>query len=172
MTAENPGIPAGRAFVIARVFDAPRERVWKAWTEAERLKHWWGPKGFTVHTCKVDLRPGGVFHYGMRTPDGGDMWGKFIYREIIAPERLVFIVSFSDEKGGMTRHPWSPNWPLEMLSTITFEEQGGKTKITVQWVPHSATELERKTFEEGHQSMQQGWTGTMDQFAEYLAKAI
>ncbi len=158
------------AFVITRVFDAPRERVWKAWTEPERLKHWWGPKGFTVHTCKVDLRPGGVFHYGMRAPDGGDMWGKFIYREIVAPERLVFIVSFSDEKGGVTRHPWSPNWPLETLSTITFAEQEGRTKITVQWVPHAATELERKTFEEGRQGMQQGWTGTFDQFAEYLAK--
>ncbi|HEY6280288.1 MAG TPA: SRPBCC domain-containing protein [Burkholderiales bacterium] len=158
-------------FVITRAFDAPRERVWKAWTEAERLKHWWGPKSFKVHTCKVDLRPGGVFHYGMRAPDGSDMWGKFVYREIVAPERLVFIVSFSDPKGGMTRHPWSPNWPLETLSTVTFTEQGGKTKITVQWVPHSATELERKTFEDGRQGMQQGWTGTFDQFAEYLARA-
>ncbi len=160
-----------REFVITRVFDAPRERVWKAWTESERLAQWWGPKGFKVHTCKVDLRPGGVFHYGMRAPDGSDMWGKFVYREIVAPERLVFIVSFSDPKGGVTRHPWSPNWPLETLSTITFTEQEGKTKITVRWVPYSATELERKTFEDGRQSMQQGWTGTMDQFAEYLARA-
>jgi uncharacterized protein YndB with AHSA1/START domain len=98
--------------------------------------------------------------------------GKFVYREIVAPERLVFIVSFSDEKGGVTRHPWNASWPLETLSTVTFEEQGGKTKVTVQWVPHtSATELERKTFEEGRQGMQQGWTGTMDQFAAYLARA-
>jgi uncharacterized protein YndB with AHSA1/START domain len=162
----------GEAFAISRVFDAPREVVWKSWTEAERLKQWWGPQGFKVHTCKVDLRPGGVFHYGMRAPDGSDMWGKFVYREIVAPERLVFIVSFSDEKGGVTRHPWNASWPLDTLSTVTFEEQGGKTKVTVQWVPHtSATELERKTFEEGRQGMQQGWTGTMDQFAAYLARA-
>ena len=161
-----------KEFVISRVFDAPRERVWKAWTEPERLKQWWGPKGFTVHTCKVDLRPGGVFHYGMRTPDGGDMWGKFIYREIVAPKRLVFIDSFSDPKGGVTRHPWSANWPLQTLSTVEFEEQGaGKTKVTVHGIPHEATEVERKTFEEGRQSMQQGWTGTLDQFAGYLAKA-
>ena len=95
-----------------------------------------------------------------------------IYREIIAPERLVFIVSFSDEKGGVTRHPWSPNWPLETLSTVTFEAQGGKTKITVQWIPHAATELERKTFEDGRDGMTQGWTGTFDQFADYLAKSV
>ena len=96
----------------------------------------------------------------------------FIYREIIAPERLVFIVSFSDEKGGVTRHPWSPNWPLETLSTVTFEAHGGKTKITVRWIPHAATELERKTFEDGRDGMTQGWTGTFDQFADYLAKSV
>jgi uncharacterized protein YndB with AHSA1/START domain len=157
-----------KEFVITRVFDAPRERVWKAWTEAERLKQWWGPQGFKVHTCKVDLRPGGVFLYGMTAPDGSGMWGRFTYREIAAPQKLVFIVSFSDPKGGVTRHPWSADWPLEILSTVTFEARGGKTKVTVQWVPHNATELERKTFEDGRDSMKQGWTGTFDQFAAYL----
>jgi uncharacterized protein YndB with AHSA1/START domain len=160
-----------KPFEITRVFDAPRDRVWKAWTEAERLKHWWGPKGFKTHTCKVDLRPGGVFLYGMTAPDGADIWGKFVYREIQAPRRLVFIVSFSDPKGGVTRHPGSPGWPLEMLSTVTFEEQGGKTRVTVQWLPHDATEAERKTFEEGRDGMKQGWTGTFEQFADYLKKA-
>jgi uncharacterized protein YndB with AHSA1/START domain len=160
-----------KPFEITRVVDAPRDRVWKAWTEAERLKQWWGPKGFKVHTCKVDLRPGGVFHYGMTTPEGKDMWGRFTYREIKAPERLVFIVSFSDPKGGVTRHPWSPNWPLETLSTVSFEAQGGKTKVTVQWVPaDSATETERKTFDEGRDGMKQGWGGTFEQFSDYLKK--
>ena len=161
-----------KPFEISRVFDASRDRVWKAWTEAERLKHWWGPAGFKVHTCKVDLRPGGSFLYGMTAPDGTDMWGKFAYREIEAPKRLVFINSFSDPKGGVTRHPWSPNWPLQMLSTVTFEEQpGGKTKVTVEWTPaDGSSELERKTFDEGRASMTQGWGGTMDQFAAYLSK--
>jgi uncharacterized protein YndB with AHSA1/START domain len=159
-------------FEITRVFDAPREQVWKAWTDPERLKHWWGPKGFTVHTCKVDLRPGGTFLYGMKTPDGADMWGKFVYRKIEAPKRLEFIVSFSDPKGGITRHPWSEHWPLQTMSTVTFEEQGkDKTKVTVRWTPHEASEIERKTFDEGRASMQQGWGGTFDQFAGYLAKA-
>lgn len=158
-------------FVITRVFDAPRERVWQAWTEAERLKQWWSPAGFKTHTCKVDLRPGGVFLYGMTAPDGKDLWGRFIYREIVAPRRLVFIVSFSDPKGGVIRHPWSENWPLHMLSTVTFDEQSGKTKVTVQWIPHEATEAERKTFGEGRDGMKQGWTGTFDQLVDYLAKA-
>lgn len=159
-----------KEFVISRVFDAPRERVWKSWTEAERLKQWWGPKGFTVSHCTVDLRLGGVMHYCLRSPDGDDMWGKFVYREIVKPEKLVFVVSFSDEKGGITRHPMSPDWPREMLSTVTFAEQNGGTLITVRWAPTNATELERKTFEDGRDGMKQGWGGTFDQFAEYLKK--
>jgi uncharacterized protein YndB with AHSA1/START domain len=161
-----------RPFETTRVFDAPRDRVWKAWTEAERLKQWWGPKGFKVHTCKVDLRPGGMFLYGMTAPDGSDMWGKFVYREIAAPKKLVCIVSFSDAKGGVTRHPMSPDWPLQMMSTVEFEEQGpGKTKVTVAWLPHEATDIERKTFEDGRDGMKQGWGGTFDQFADYLKEA-
>jgi uncharacterized protein YndB with AHSA1/START domain len=167
----SPGAkPTENEFVITRVFDAPRELVWKAWTESERLAHWWGPKGFAMLSCKNDLRPGGVFHYGMRAPDGGVMWGKFVYREIVAPERLVFIVCFSDEAGGVTRHPWAPDWPLETLSTVTFAEHDGRTRLTMQGVPLNATQSERETFQAGHKSMQQGWTGTLDQLANYLAK--
>ena len=158
-------------FVISRVFDAPRELVWKAFTEPERMKQWWGPKGFTVIASKMDLRPGGTYHYGMKAPDGSAMWGKFVYREIVAPERMVFINSFSDEAGGITRHPMSPTWPLEMLSIFTFEEEGGKTKLTIRWSAHNATDEERKTFDTSHDSMRQGWGGTLDQLTQYLAKA-
>ena len=82
---------SGEELVITRVLDAPRARVWRAWTEAEQLKHWWGPKGFTMGVCKLDFRPGGMFHYSMRTPDGHELWGRFVYREILKPERIVFI---------------------------------------------------------------------------------
>ena len=99
-------------FVISRVFDAPRDLVWKAFTEPERMKEWWGPKGFTVIASKMDFRPGGTYHYGMKAPDGSAMWGKFVYREIVPPERMVFINSFSDEAGGITRHPMHLAWPL------------------------------------------------------------
>jgi uncharacterized protein YndB with AHSA1/START domain len=158
-------------FVISRTFDAPRDLVWKAFTDPERMKQWWGPKGFTVIASKMDLRPGGTYHYGMRAPDGSAMWGKFVYREIVPPERMVLINSFSDEAGGITRHPMAPNWPLELLSTFTFEDVGGKTKFTVRWSPHNATEEERKVFAASHDSMRGGWGGTMDQLAAYLASA-
>jgi uncharacterized protein YndB with AHSA1/START domain len=164
-------VSPAEAFVISRVFDAPRERVWQAWTQAEQLKQWWGPRGFKVHTCKVDLRPGGIFHYGMTAPDGSDMWGKFSYREIAAPKKLVFVVSFSDPKGGVTRHPMSPGWPLYIMSTVEFEDQGkGKTRVTVTWLPHEASDAERKVFADGRDSMNQGWGGTLDQFADYLKR--
>jgi uncharacterized protein YndB with AHSA1/START domain len=162
----------GKPFVISRVFDAPRDKVWKAWTEVEQLKKWWGPAGFKVHTCKLDLRPGGSMHYGMSAPDGSDMWGKFAFREILKPQRLVFINSFSDPKGGVARDAGHQSWPLEMLTTITFEEQGGKTRVTVSWLPaDGSSEPERQTFDEGRDSMKQGWGGTMDQLAAHLGQA-
>jgi len=159
-------------FVISRVFDAPRELLWKALTEPERMQQWWGPKGVTVVAAKMDLRPGGTYHYGMRTPDGRTMWGKFIYREVAAPVRLVWVNSFSDEAGGITRHPLSPTWPLEMLTTVTFEEEpGNKTRVTVRWSPLNATAEERSTFDAGRDSMRQGWGGTFDKLAAYVANA-
>jgi len=104
--------------------------VWKCFTDPERMKQWWGPKGFTVIASKMDLRVGGTYHYCLKAPDGTPMWGKFVFREIVPPERLDFISSFSDEKGGTTRHPGHASWPLAMHSTFTFEElPGGKTKI-------------------------------------------
>ncbi len=155
-------------FVIARTFDVPRDRVWKAFTDPERMRHWWGPAGFAVKVSAMDLRPGGVYHYCLQSPDGKDMWGKFVYREIAAPERIAFVASFSDEQGGVARHPMSPTWPLEMLSTFIFDEHAGKTTFTVKWEPLEPTASERKTFDEGHSSMRQGWTGTLDKLNEYL----
>jgi uncharacterized protein YndB with AHSA1/START domain len=159
-------------FVISRVFDAPRKLVWAAFTEPERMKEWWGPKGCKVIASTMDMRPGGIYHYGMQTPDGATMWGKFVFREIAPPQRLVFVNSFSDEAGGITRHPMSPTWPLETLSTLTFEDEpGGKTKVTIRWAPHNASDEERNTFDTSHDGMRKGWGGTMDQLAKYLATA-
>jgi uncharacterized protein YndB with AHSA1/START domain len=156
-------------FLFTRVFDAPRKLVWKAFSESERLMQWWGPKGYTMLACKVDLRPGGVFHYSMRSPDGRKMWGKWVYREIVPPERLVSVVSFSDADGNLLRHPMSPTWPLELLHTMTLSERDGKTTLTVSGVPTNATEEERKTFRAGRNSMEAGFTGTLDQLAAYLS---
>ena len=162
---------APRPFIISRTFDAPRELVWKAWSERRRLMAWFGPKGFTMPAAKMDFRPGGSFHYCMASPDGKEMWGKFVYREIAMPEKIVLVNSFSDEDGGITRHPMSATWPLEMLSTFTLAEENGRTTTTVHWVPWNATEEECKTVDAAHEGMKQGWAGTFDQLAAYLATA-
>lgn len=170
MTALAETLPASREFTISRVFDAPRDLMWKLNTECEHLKHWWSPKGFTMRVCRIDLRPGGIFHYGLRSPEGQEIWGRILYREIVAPERLVYIVTFSDENGAVTRHPMSPSWPLTVLSTTTFTEHKGKTTVTVAWIPYEATAEERASFEAGREDMRQGFTGTFDQLDAYLAK--
>lgn len=167
---ESVPAPSGNKFVITREFNAPRLLVWKAWTEPEHLKRWFGPKGFTMPACTLDLRPGGVFHYCMRSPDGHEMWGKWTFREIVPPEKLVLVASFSDAKGGVTRHPLSANWPLEMLSTTTLAEHAGRTTLTIEWTALNATDSERQTFDGSHDGMRMGWTGTLDQLAAYLAQ--
>jgi len=169
MTASLQAPPT--EFIITRTFDAPCELVWKAWTEPDRMRQWWGPKGFTVTACKMDLRPGGSLHYGLRSPDGHEMWGRFVYREIVAPERIVVDSSFSDADGGLTRHPLAETWPLEMLSTFEFADEGDRATLTVRWLPLHPTDAEQATFDGAHDGMRQGWTGTMDQLAEYLARA-
>jgi len=168
MTTTN--VSEVKVFVIQRTFNASRALVWKAWTDHDSLMQWFGPKGVTMSAAKLDFRPGGIFHYCMQTPDGKAMWGKFTYREIVAPEKIVLINSFSDEKGGVIRHPFSSTWPLEMVSTSTFAEKDGKTTITISWVPYNPTDAELDTFNSSHASMQQGWTGTFDQLEAYLAK--
>jgi uncharacterized protein YndB with AHSA1/START domain len=164
-----PAAADASEFVMSRVLDAPRELVWRAFTEPAHLRQWWGPKGFEVLHCQVDLRPGGRFHYQLRAPNGQEMWGRFIYREIVPPERLVYIVSFSDPQGGVTRHPWSPSWPLHTLGTLTFAEHAGRTTLTLRWTAYEATAEELATFAAGLDSVRQGWTGTLDQLAAHLA---
>jgi uncharacterized protein YndB with AHSA1/START domain len=159
-------------FVISRVFAAPRRLVWQAFTDPEHMRQWWGPKGVTVVQQEMDFRPGGTYHYAIRTPDGQVMWGKFVYRDIDEPRRIVWVNSFSDEAGGLTRHPLAPTWPLGMLTTITFDEPlPGQTGLTIRWSPLNATEEEQRTFDAGHDGMRQGWSGTLDQLTAYLKAA-
>lgn len=160
-----------KPFVISRTFDAPRELVWQAWTDVESLKQWMTPKGFSVSACKLDLRPGGFLHYGMSSPEGHEMWGMSVYREIIPEEKLVYINSFSDKEAGLTRHPLSATWPLEMHTTVTFEEHAGKTVLTIQWLPVAPTDEERLTFDSAHDGMRQGWKGSLDGLEDYLVTA-
>jgi uncharacterized protein YndB with AHSA1/START domain len=162
----------GVDFAIFRILEAPRARVWAALTEPERMKEWWTPANFTMIAMNMELRPGGFFHMGMRSGEGYKMWGKFVYQEIVPPERLVFINSFSNAAGEITRHPIVPTWPRETRITVTLEDEpGGKTRLNVRWTPHNASEVEQKTFDTSHVGMQATWGGTFDRLAAYLQHA-
>lgn len=156
-------------FTLTRTLDAPRDLVWKVWTQPEHLGKWFSPKGYGILKADMDFRVGGIYHYGLRTPDGKPFWGRWQFREITAPERFELIQCFSDEHGGVSRHPFAPVWPQYMLSTFTFVAQGDKTLFTLAWLPHDASEIELKAFEAGRAGMTQGWGGTLEQLTAYLA---
>lgn len=161
-------------FVFTRAFDAPRDLVWKAWTDPQALGQWWGPKGAVIRVINFELKPGGMFHYAMAFQPGHDMFGRFVYREIVAPERLVFVNSFSDAAGGITRAPFpqlKDKWPLEVLNVMTLTESAGKTTLTLRGGPINAAEEERAMFAGNLDSMRQGFGGTFEKLAEWLGSA-
>lgn len=158
-----------QGLLLSRVFNAPRELVFKVWTDPEHFGKWWGPQGFSLDVIKMDVRPGGMFLGCQKSPDGSQaMWGKFVYQEVIEPEKLVFVQSFSDEEGNTIRAPFNANWPLEIMNIITFEEINGKTTLTMQGGPVNATTEERAAFDEMAPMVKQGFGGTFDQLAEHL----
>jgi len=160
---------ASPEFVITHTAHAPRERVWRAFTDREEFMRWFGPAGFTMPACTLDLRPGGACHYDVRSPEGLDIWGKWVYRDIEAPAKLVYTMTFSDAEGGITRHPMSATWPIEHLSTMTFVEGDGTTEITLRSHPINSTDEELDAYKASLSGMQQGWGGTFGRLDEYLA---
>lgn len=151
--------------IIIRIFDAPRKLIWKAWTDPEMLKKWWGPKGFTTPFCKIDLRVGGVYHNCMRSPEEKDYWSTGVYREIVPLERIVCTDSFADKEGNVvpaTHYGVSADFPLEMLITATFEEIEGKTKLTLR---HAGIPSGKDYY-----NCKAGWNESLDKLADYLAK--
>jgi uncharacterized protein YndB with AHSA1/START domain len=150
--------------VIARIFDAPRELVFKAWTEPEHVKQWWGPRNFTAPYIAIDFCVGGSFHFCMRGPDGKDYWNKGVYQEIVVPERIVSVMYFSDSDGNVrkpTDYGIGPDFPTEMHDVVTFEiHDRERTKLTL----HRRTPLAvSKRYGED-----QGWNQSLDRFAEAL----
>jgi uncharacterized protein YndB with AHSA1/START domain len=158
-------------FAISRTLNAPRALVWKAWSEADHLGQWWGPKECSIRVAHLEFVPGGSFHYAMQWPGGQDMWGRFRYRHIVPQESIEFINSFSDAQGNITRAPFFDDWPLEVFNTVVFTEQGDKTLMTLRGGPINALPAERARFASIFESMQQGFGGTFDRLAEHLAKA-
>jgi predicted enzyme related to lactoylglutathione lyase/uncharacterized protein YndB with AHSA1/START domain len=161
----NPSV-----FSMSETFPIAANRMFDLWTSPEHLKNWFGPAGAEIVRHTLDLRPGGSYHFCLKTPDGNEMWGKWAFREITAPTRLVWIHSFSDEAGGLTKHPMSETWPLEMVSTVTFLESGAATTVALRWEAHNASAIEQQTFDNSHESMRQGWGGTFSRLRDYVAK--
>jgi uncharacterized protein YndB with AHSA1/START domain len=155
----------GREIIIERVFDAPRELMFSVYSEAEHLKKWWGPRGWDLTVCNVDFRPGGVWHYCMKCMDenqkdyyGFEAWGKAVYQEIEAPERIAYIDYFSDAEGNEAE-----GMPAAQV-TMVFEEYEGKTKLISRSL-YASDEAIKTVIEMG---MEQGITETFDRLSEYL----
>lgn len=156
--------------IITRAFKAPKSLVFKAWSNAEALKQWWGPKGFTTAVESFTFEQHGIFHYAIQSPDGLKMWGKFVYKEIEPNSKIVFLNSFTDENANNIRAPFSPTWPMEMCNTLTLEELNGNTTIKLHISPYKTSESEAKTFGENHENMELGFKGTFDRLEDYLLK--
>lgn len=151
-TSANPDL------IIERIIDAPRELVFKAWTDPKHLAQWWGPKGFTTPVCEIDVRPGGAIHLIMRAPYGVDlpMGGEF--REVVEPERLVFTATALHDANG--------NPAFENLNIVTFEDKNGKTRLTLTAY---VKRLEKEPSEAATRAlggMNQGWNETLDRLAD------
>ena len=141
--------------VLRRGYDAPREMVFRAWTEAEHFARWWGPAGSTLPFCELDARPGGTLRFCHRFPDHPDVWVRGEYREVAAPERVSFTCWFSDPEGNRVERP---GFPPEMTILVTLDEHGGGTLLTAR---HAGLAED--------QGEVQGWTESLDRLAELLA---
>jgi uncharacterized protein YndB with AHSA1/START domain len=155
MAAESSMHPVAEDLTlhITRIFDAPRPLVFKAWTDPNHLARWWGPRGFTLPSCKAEFRPGGSYRYHMRGPEGDDHYSQGVFREIREPERIVMAGCWADAAGNPTSK--------ETIMTVTFEDLDGKTKLTL----HQAF-FESVTSRDAHNS---GWNSSFDCLAEYVA---
>jgi uncharacterized protein YndB with AHSA1/START domain len=150
-----PSPTADRELVLSRTFNAPRERVWAAYTDAEQLPHWWGPRGFTNTTHEIDIRVGGRWRFTMHGPDGTDYPNRIVYTQMERPALLAY-----DHSGDVDDDPFG------FKVTVTFEEDGGGTRVTQRMVLASAEQREATVrfgaMELGEQ--------TLDKLAEHLAK--
>jgi uncharacterized protein YndB with AHSA1/START domain len=142
---------------LTRVFEAPRERVFACWTRAEHLTHWFGPKGFTIHSCEADPRPGGLFKLCMRAPDGKDYWVRGEFREVDEPRHLVISCTADDEKGVERLH--------EVIE-VTFRESQGKTTVELNAVARGPSD-EAAAMLKG---MDKGWAQTVDRLGAHLTR--
>ncbi len=155
-------------YVLEREFDAPRELVWKTWTDPELLARWYGPKVETI-VHRLDVRPGGLWLNEMKWGDNSH-YQRVEYTDVKAPERLVWLHSNSDADWNIIANPMMADWPRVLLTTVTFEETDGKTKMRLIWVPHEASEAEISGFAAAIDGMGKGWGAGMELLTELLAE--
>jgi len=160
MTAQN-----NNEVVITRTFYAAREIVWKYWTDPEYFKRWWGPKDYTCPVSRIDFRVGGRYLHAMRSKEGQEFWSTGTYREIVPMEKIVATDSFADKEGNVvpSTHYGLEGFPLELEVTFTFEDLGGRTKMTLTHV--GIENIDGKM----RQEMEQGWNESFDKIAQNLA---
>jgi uncharacterized protein YndB with AHSA1/START domain len=154
--------PGGDELVMVRVFHAPREAVWRAWTEPERFMRWWGPKEFTAPACTIDLRVGGKYLACMRSPEGQDYWSTGVYREIVPEEKIVYTDHFADDKGNVvppSHYGMGGQWAPELTVMVMFREDGKRTVMTLR---HAGLPPEMLA------DCEAGWSGSFDKLADSL----
>lgn len=152
-----------RELVISRVFDAPCALVWQAWTEPEHLMRWWGPEHFTSPACQIDFRVGGKYLFCMQSPDGQRFWSTGIYKEIVPMQRIVYSDCFADEAGNVvppSYYGMGDDFPEESLITLTFEDLGVQTRLTLQNADVPGGEMGKMA--------EMGWQQSLDKLAESL----
>ena len=154
--------------VITRRFRASKATVWAMLSQREHLAKWWGPAGLSLHVEALDFRAGGHFHYRMGDGEHAQ-YGVFLFREIDAPDRLVFTNGFCDAAMNPTRAPFDGEWPLRILNTWTLDERDGITTLRLHGAPVDATDAGWKTFRHHFESMRAGFGRTFDQLQAYLA---
>jgi uncharacterized protein YndB with AHSA1/START domain len=155
-------------YVLERVFDAPRELVWKTWTDPKLLPRWYGPRAETI-THRLELKPGGLWLVEMKW-GANSMYQRVEYTEVTPPERLVWLHSSSDAAWNIIPSPMMKDWPRVLLTTVTFEEAGAKTKLRLTWVPHAASAAEIACFASAISGMGKGWDAGMDLLEKLLAE--
>jgi len=155
-------------FVLEREFKAPRELVWRAWTDPELLPRWYGPQVETV-IHRHDLKPGGLWLTEMKWGENAK-YDKVEFIEISPPEKLVWLHSPTDADWNISANPMMPDWPRVLHTTVTFEAHGEATKTRLTWVPHEASEAELAFFAGALSGMDKGWGTGMDLLADLLAE--
>jgi len=154
-------------FILERRFNAPRELVWRTWTEPDLLSHWYGP-GVETIVHELDVRPGGLWRNEMRF-GGGSQFERVEYIDVVEPEKLVWLHSMSNAEWEIAANPMMPDWPRKLLTTVTFTADGDQTDLRLIWTPHEASEAEIACFSGAIAGLDQGWGKGMEMLAELLA---